>query len=54
MSSKIKLPRKEAKDRDISPRAWTVTYLSYSTLFHLHVSQYVHVTAQHAGLSSRL
>jgi len=26
--------RKEVKDRDISPRAWTVAYLSYSRLFH--------------------
>jgi hypothetical protein len=25
---------KEVKDRDISPNAWTVTYLSYSTIFH--------------------
>ena len=25
---------KEVTDRDISPKAWTVTYFSYSTLFH--------------------
>jgi hypothetical protein len=30
----VNLLRKEVKDRDFSPRAWTVTYLPYSTLFH--------------------